>query len=107
MRLDFNIKTEIELTDVSTFKSEDKELNVSLTGHAPAQKVAIERFHDRGTPIDNVAFCFHTWCYSTFIWRLSHCTKSNLYKFVRSMEKSLFWHHIIEDNGQLHSEVSL
>ena len=107
MRLDSNSKTEIELTDVSTFKWEDKELNVSLTGHAPAQKVTIERFRDRGTPVDNMAFCFHAWCYSTFIWRLSHCTKLNLYKFAQSMEKSPFWHHIIEDNGQLHSEASL
>ena len=107
MRLDSNSKTEIELTDVSTLNWEDKEFIVSLTGHAPTQKVAIERFRDREIPIDNVAFCFHAWCYSTLIWRLSHCTKLNLYKLVQSMEKSPFWHHIVEENGKLNSEFSL
>ena len=107
MRLDSNGKTEIELTDVSTLNWEDEELIVSLTGDAPAQKVAIERLCDREIPIDNLAFCFHAWCYSTLIWRLTHFTKSDLYKLVRSIEKSPFWHRIVEENGKLDSEASL
>ena len=74
---------------MSTFNWEDEELNVSLTGRTPTQNVSITRVRGREAPIDYVAFGFHAWCYSTLIWRLSHFTKLNLYKLIRSLGISL------------------
>jgi hypothetical protein len=105
--LESNGKTEVELTDASTFDWEDEEFDVSLKGYASTQKVAIEHFRGKNTPINNVACCFHDWCYLILVWRLRGYTKLNLYRLLRSMEKSPFLQRTIEDNGELCSEASL
>ena len=66
-------------------------------GDQPPQTVTIIRngqYYEK-QPTDQTAFCFHDWCYKVLQWRVGVCTKSVIYKLVRSLSlEYTIWENI-------------
>lgn len=90
---------DIELTEPTCLPNIDCDVNVPLTGHPRAQTTTLSRdlrvCQERR--IDQLAFCFHDWCYSTLTFGLKDCRKLVIYNLARTLTPdSSIWENVCE-----------
>lgn len=108
--LDASGEGSIELTQPASLPSMNDGIDVELTGSLRTQKVTISRDPraDQKHRSDQLAFCFHDWCYSLLTWKLKDCPASLTYKLARTLTpESAKWEEVHERRHDLDSSSRL
>lgn len=77
----------IGITSPATFVDVLEDIDVAMCGHERIPVVTISRFSptSESSEPDPTAFCFHDWCYSVLMWRVSNFTKLELYRLTQTL----------------------
>ena len=101
--LDLNNDNSIELTDRAILPKSGHDIDVTLTGYPRTYTVMIDRVR-RPSRFDQLAFCFHNWCFSVLMWRLEGYPKPLLYKLARTLvPNQSMWEDVPEGTFDLDS----
>jgi hypothetical protein len=80
----------IKLTSLAVFSAKEYQNEVTLVGDGQNRAIIIIHSRKRALEmgINQIAFCFHDWCYSVLKWKVPNCTESEIYKLARSISRS-------------------
>jgi hypothetical protein len=110
--LDSNDEQRIDITRPTTLPNLGYDILVEVAGRPQEQFVTICRCSTQDWKIRLeknrfcVAFCFHDWCYTVFMWKLPGSPVLNIYKLARStIPKPSKWENICEDAGEVNYQL--
>jgi hypothetical protein len=110
--LHLNVEGEggINLTKPTYLPSNKGDVTVALTGRPRTQTVTISRELrvNQTCRTDQLAFCFHSWCYAVLTWELKGCSVPVIYRLARALAPDpSIWEDIQERRHNLDSASRL
>ncbi|RDL41647.1 uncharacterized protein BP5553_01626 [Venustampulla echinocandica] len=103
-------QTNMGITHPATLGDVLEEIDVAVSGHRRIPMVTILRqtLNRQNSRLDQTAFCFHDWCYSILMWKVSDLTKLELYRLIRALTLGAsICGDIYQDHGQLDPPSSM
>ncbi|KAJ8067102.1 hypothetical protein OCU04_004477 [Sclerotinia nivalis] len=104
VQLDKDEGESIAVTDVVELKRNPTK--ATLIGWPSSSHISIKPDPMLDDPIDQLASCFHDWCYSIFTWEFGHDNLELLYQMGTSLQPASAWQMPAEMKGPLYPQVN-